>query len=182
MAASDDPSRLETSVQADSSRMWGSPLVVVLTLGLSVGLAATLLYAVGKGDAWRVFGSGTMFAMASLAAGTLLGLLFGVPRSFGASANLADVGEGAASTRFIGIGANTNLEQISDWLTKIIVGVSLTQLASIKNGAAHLFRAIAPAMGGGSEAASSVVAWLSIFHYSALSSAGSMRDYASAPR
>ena len=46
-------------------------------------------------------------------------------------------GKARPRPNLLGIGANTNLEQISDWLTKIIVGVSLTQLASIKNGAAH---------------------------------------------
>jgi hypothetical protein len=52
-----------------------------------------------------------------------------------------------------GIAANTNLEQISDWLTKIIVGVSLTQLFTIKRNAIHLFNAMAPSLGHGETAA-----------------------------
>jgi hypothetical protein len=63
------------------------------------------------------------------------------------------------------IGANTNLEQISDWLTKIIVGVSLTQLSSIRSGAADLFTFMAPVLGGqqtGAAFAGTIVVYFSI--------------------
>jgi hypothetical protein len=43
---------------------------------------------------------------------------------------------------------NTNLEDISDWLTKILVGVGLTQLASIGDGLRRLSSAVAPSLGG----------------------------------
>jgi hypothetical protein len=42
---------------------------------------------------------------------------------------------------------NTNLEQISDWLTKILVGVGLTQLAQVRSGAAVLSEALKPVLG-----------------------------------
>jgi hypothetical protein len=45
--------------------------------------------------------------------------------------------------------ANTNLEQISDWLTKILVGVGLTQFAPIARDAGRLFASLAPSFGGG---------------------------------
>lgn len=51
-----------------------------------------------------------------MALGWAVGFLFGVPR----------VGAATASARI-----NTNLEQISDWLTKILVGVGLTQLQQL---------------------------------------------------
>jgi hypothetical protein len=51
-----------------------------------------------------------------MALGWAIGFLFGVPR----------VASAAASARI-----NTNLEQISDWLTKILVGVGLTQLQQL---------------------------------------------------
>ncbi len=65
-----------------------------------------------------VLGGSTAMASAAGASGALLGFLFGVPRALQGD-------EGKAGP------VNTNLEQISDWLTKIIVGVSLTQLAEI---------------------------------------------------
>ena len=51
-----------------------------------------------------------------MAVGWAVGFLFGVPRAASTS----------SSSR-----VNTNLEQISDWLTKILVGVGLTQLQQV---------------------------------------------------
>jgi hypothetical protein len=44
------------------------------------------------------------------------------------------------------IRANTNLEQISDWLTKILVGVSLTQIPAIGDAAGVLISEVAAGM------------------------------------
>ena len=43
---------------------------------------------------------------------------------------------------------NTSLEQISDWLTKIIVGVGLTQLVNVPSALASLGAVVGPALGG----------------------------------
>jgi hypothetical protein len=77
--------------------------------------------------------------MAALVAGGLLGFLFGIPRTV--------TTEGTAQA---GVRANTNLEQISDWLTKILVGISLTQIPAIGDAAGRLVDTIAPALNGGS--------------------------------
>jgi len=61
-----------------------------------------------------VLSSGTLLGCASFCCGALLGLLFGMPR--GPSTK----GEGTNLE-------NTNLVQISDWLTKALVGAGLTQ-------------------------------------------------------
>lgn len=45
--------------------------------------------------------------------------------------------------------ANTNLEQISDWLTKILVGVGLTQIDGIKAGVISIIGYVQPALNGG---------------------------------
>lgn len=58
----------------------------------------------------------------------------------------------AAPRRQATITGNTNLEQISDWLTKILVGVGLTQFGSIASGAGRLIGNIAPAFGDGPDA------------------------------
>ena len=63
-----------------------------------------------------------MWALACLADGSLLGIVFGIPRS-------------ASQIHFTRpeddrpeFQANTNMEQISDWLTKILVGAGLVDL------------------------------------------------------
>lgn len=76
-----------------------------------------------------------LVAMSAAASAAVLGFLFGVPRTR-ASATPAN------GSRF---DENTNLEQISDWLTKILVGVGLTQLEKIPGA----FSAAAAAVAGG---------------------------------
>jgi F0F1-type ATP synthase membrane subunit b/b' len=63
------------------------------------------------------FGSGVLIAGGSLLTGGILGFIFGIP----------SVLQDANSK----LKYNDNLVQISDWLTKIIVGVGLTQLFKI---------------------------------------------------
>ena len=62
-----------------------------------------------------VVGAGIGVAVASLAVAGLLGLIFGVPR----------VHEPAASATQGHYLPNTNLEELSDWLAKVLVGVGL---------------------------------------------------------
>lgn len=46
-----------------------------------------------------------------------------------------------------GYQVNTNLEQISDWLTKILVGVGLVQLGKVPDYARSLGSSLAPCLG-----------------------------------
>ena len=72
-----------------------------------------------------------------MAIGWLTGFLFGVPRVGTTTAS-----SGSASARI-----NTNLEQISDWLTKILVGVGLTQIAKLPHALAEVARHISKDFG-----------------------------------
>ena len=65
-----------------------------------------------------------ILAFAAFGVGSFIGFLFGVPRTLQKAATADSRTE---------IQENTNLEQISDWLTKILVGVGLTQIDSIKH-------------------------------------------------
>jgi len=106
---------------------------LVLYAGLPTGAAAPV----------RVVTTFVFFASACTVCGWLLGLLFGIPRTL-ARPQPAPLAEKAGGTDGSGkenaapaqTGAapaatsrvNTNLEDISDWLTKTLVGVGLTQL------------------------------------------------------
>lgn len=70
------------------------------------------------------FAAAEMVSAASFLAGGLLGFLFGVPRAL-----TSDTDKG--SSQRDRLNANTNLEQVSDWLTKIIIGATLVQLGSV---------------------------------------------------
>ncbi|MEV6335873.1 hypothetical protein AB0M12_14300 [Nocardia vinacea] len=142
---SEDTDRVSTTTRL-SRRTTVSAAICVAPM--VVGLCAIGLFASQASSPLRVIGSAVLYAIASVFAGGLLGFLFGIPRALTSNVapgtpDQAGIGHGA---RFAG---NTNLEQISDWLTKIIVGVTLTQLGPIRDAAGQLFDAMAPSLGGG---------------------------------
>jgi hypothetical protein len=110
------------------------------TVGALVLLLSGIAVGVDKGLAagLRVFVLSSLFAAASTVSGWLLGLLFGVPRTLarGQIGSVAPRPNDSAATQPNQAQAppaatsrvNTNLEDISDWLTKTIVGVGLTEL------------------------------------------------------
>jgi hypothetical protein len=82
-----------------------------------------------------------LWAIAICSAGALVGFIFAVPRSQPPSGTPGSKSEHDKRPLLV---ANTNLEQISDWLTKIIVGVGLVEAKTL---AGHL-RAFAQIMVG----------------------------------
>lgn len=112
------------------------------TFGLLLGIiviAAILVSASISGQSWlgipnfiTFFGMSLLVGAAGFAGGGFLGFLFGVPRI------RTSEGEGAGKPG-TAVVSNTNLEQLSDWLTKILVGVTLVQIHKI-NDALILFR------------------------------------------
>jgi hypothetical protein len=117
--------------------VWLTPLVMM------TGVLALLIYAAAS-RSWSIFGYGTAVGAAAIIIGGLLGFVFAVPRS--ASGN-QPVG---TTERYQD---NSNLEQISDWLTKILVGVGLVQLSRAPNGLARLAEAMKPGFGGAASSA-----------------------------
>ncbi len=97
--------------------------------------------------------------LAAACVGGLTGFLFGIPRllqrveggyaSEGASATAAtrmsfvDLRNGRSRS----VGGNSNLEEVSDWLTKIIVGLTLVHLGDIKTHLVTLAMKLAVATG-----------------------------------
>jgi hypothetical protein len=98
-----------------------------------------------------------MVALACLMVGGALGFLFGIPRA--GRADLPE-GEGSSAMRFR---ANTNLEDISDWLTKILVGVGLIQLGKLSEPLGRLVTAVAAGIGGDPPSPSFALALLLYF-------------------
>jgi tetratricopeptide (TPR) repeat protein len=87
------------------------------------------------GQFYSVFGLGILVAGAALLSGFLLGFIFAIPR-VGDKKGIDTTQPEGAQTRNSGteqnsVPFNANLVEISDWLTKIIVGVGLVELKSI---------------------------------------------------
>ncbi|MFS8096910.1 hypothetical protein LFM09_07175 [Lentzea alba] len=74
-------------------------------------------------SAGQQFGLSILVVFAAGAVGATLGFLFGVPKSVPVTRN--------GETRVETYVPNSNLEQVSDWLTKILVGVGLLEFRQL---------------------------------------------------
>lgn len=106
---------------------------IVVIIGFLVGLAVIAVWFLfyDRTGALEIF----LWALAFYTCGVLLGFLFGIPRvlqdsSTASSQPEATVGkpEERSAYRLL---INTNLDDVSDWLTKIVVGVSLVEMRQI---------------------------------------------------
>lgn len=102
--------------QDEEALVYGKAAVFLL-----IGAAlSTLCYGAAVGSEHRFASAlaSLLIAGAPLAVGLLVGFVFGIPR-------VQSSGAGAVYQ------PNTNLEQVSDWLTKLLIGVGLTQMTSL---------------------------------------------------
>ena len=104
----------------------------VLTTALIVGFVVVVAY----GFAQEKFNLGiaVLLSGSCVMVGGLLGFLFGIPKALQLRQEPETVqptGQEESRNNRQAYRANTNLEEVSDWLTKILVGVGLTQLNSI---------------------------------------------------
>ena len=84
------------------------------------------------GKSWPGVGILTVAALSCIAVGAGLGFLFGIPKSAQSSEPIPRGTNDAGAFPTASPRDNTNLEQISDWLVKIIIGASLVQLDRVK--------------------------------------------------
>ncbi len=89
------------------------------------GITAIVFCATVSPTYWDYLGLLLVLSLAALLGGAVLGFLFGIPRL---NRNYNPRDEDDRITKYT---PNTNLEDVSDWLTKIIIGVTLTQVAKI---------------------------------------------------
>lgn len=122
---------------------WSNPFMIAMLLGLT----ATIMVAWTNGDAVRSVAEALFVALSAAACGGLLGFLFGIPR-----AATSDGGNNPPMRydwQPQSYTANTNLEQISDWLTKIVVAIGLAQLTQIPRSYQSLADYVSKAFGSG---------------------------------
>jgi hypothetical protein len=124
-------------------------ILTVLLGALGVILILLIGYANGSKQPLTVGASAALITFSSFAVGALLGLLFGVPHSSD------QTGSGGTAWSLL---PNTSFDQMSDWLTKILVGVGLTQLVGVPSRLQALGSYLAPALGGTDTSAGVAVA------------------------
>ena len=109
------------------------------------GVVGILIYAATGNATGRIIGVSLLWGASTWVFGGFLGFLFAIPQSATRNANAA-LPPGAYRS-------NSNLEEISDWLTKILVGIGLVQLGHLTNSLHRLINYISPSLdrGAGSE-------------------------------
>jgi hypothetical protein len=126
-------------------------VILLLWVVSGIGLASLVLPAAarfatsGWAGAFVVMGSGLFLAGGAVLVGAVVGFLFGVPRRRRTEAVVSQDQQPRLDSD--AYRPNTNLEQISDWLTKIIVGIGLTQIPAIVAFFEGVARRAGPAFG-----------------------------------
>jgi FtsH-binding integral membrane protein len=186
-AQDDDKKAGKSKDESDGREDLVNTVFFLCAVGL-VALIGLAVWAATRADFRTTFGIGVLVLGATALVGASLGFLFGIPKSVsegavasGGSAGAAGGGTTGAANRdaaktdadgapaAAGKGGqapagtapyatNTNLEQISDWLTKIIVGVSLTQVGTIRAEFLKLAEFLAPALAAGVDGDGAAVA------------------------
>jgi CheY-like chemotaxis protein len=151
------------------SRIWMDFKITICFISLSVlvGLSLVLIQQIGD----RL--TATLWALSCLASGGMIGFLFGIPRVLQDN-NVSNVvlptkdketeGNTSQTLRpFYRMQVNTNLEQISDWLTKIIVGVGLIELRRIPEILTNLSAFLANGLGAAPQTQALAMALITYF-------------------
>jgi hypothetical protein len=114
--------KLELKTSSFKKYAWTSAWVIV---GLLVGIIIVLCFSYCQN---LCSSAGLLWSFAYFFAGGLAGFIFGVPKIINADPQNQTVQE--IGVKRI-IQENTNLTQISDWLTKVIIGVGLVEMKEI---------------------------------------------------
>ena len=146
-------------------------IVVIFSIDIAID-KIRITYTERDAQRWTaLLWSGAWFAV-----GSFIGFIFGIPRSLSSDTartgaplpepDTLDTAPGlqpASPVRGPSTAVNTNLEQISDWLTKIIVGVSLVNSGQIGDAMLGAARTMASSLGGGAARQSLALAILVYF-------------------
>jgi hypothetical protein len=116
---------------------WLALLALAMLLG---GMAWIWIYAFSSpGSHWSYIGAGMLTAMAALLTGFLVGFLVGVPKV---------VSSGQVRVSGSMFSPSTNLAEISDWLTKLLLGAGLVSLSHLGGPIGKLINDVAGGLHG----------------------------------
>jgi hypothetical protein len=117
--------------------------VIIAATSMLAAVIFIVIFAASQPKPGQTIAIGLMIGAAAMTSGAAIGFLFALPRSITISVPMG----AEKPSRGLTVRPNTNLEEVSDWLTKIIVGLTLTQLGKIPGAAAHLFTVLGRALG-----------------------------------
>ena len=116
-------------------------------LRFALALAALLVAAYGATiKSYTLLTIEALIGTATLSVGGLLGFLFGIPRTTRRNADSTPTADGHRETVAAPYEPSNNLEQVADWLTKILVGVGLVELGTLGGALAKVGDEVAKAV------------------------------------
>ncbi|HTT53392.1 MAG TPA: hypothetical protein VMH35_18515 [Streptosporangiaceae bacterium] len=122
-------------------------LLATFLAALLVTAIDITVYATTRGGAGQTMALAGMIAASAVVSGGVIGFLFALPRSVTVVIPSGRAGSHKQLTD-ITVRPNTNLEEVSDWVVKIIVGLTLTQLGKVPRVASGLFDLLGRSLGG----------------------------------
>jgi hypothetical protein len=141
-----------------------SSWLAFLALGIPIiGGVWIVVYAFSThGSHWTYLGVGMSTALAAFLSGCLIGFLFGIPKVI-SSGQLRQQDTGDFSP-------SSNLAEVSDWLTKLLLGAGLVQLTHLAAPVSHLIDSVAAGLTATSSpsSAAKVMAGSIMFGYAAV--------------
>jgi len=143
MATTFTKQRLKAVLTSVSDRVLEQPWSNPLLFAIAGGLAAVIVFGAKREHPLTAAAVGLLVAGAALAVGAAIGFLFAIPRAVQEPAER----RGALAQFETPYQVNTNLEQISDWLTKIVVGLGLVEITKIPAAFTSLAVFVATAFG-----------------------------------
>jgi hypothetical protein len=135
--------------------LWGR----LITSALIIGLMSVAILGYVRGG--QAFGSlvGLFLAASAVSVGGLLGFLFGIPRALQEPRETV-IGQSTIGTSYV---ANTNLEEISKWLTSTIVGLTLIQAEPLLNSFERMCLTLTSAFGEHSAITAPLIAIILVY-------------------
>lgn len=132
-------------------------VILWLVLIFFCGMGDIVIFALQSNDHSQfrsIIGAGFLVAGAFFISGILIGFIFGIPRvmsheslqSGSSKVGGMSIKKGSLNSGIYG--ENSNLDQISDWLSKILVAIGLTQLTQIPGALGRYAERVGPAFGG----------------------------------
>ncbi|WP_421439511.1 tetratricopeptide repeat protein [Agrobacterium tumefaciens] len=119
---------VERSIKLSIAIVFSMILMLSISIGMMKSAADTFPFIL------RYLSVASMVAVAAASLGGVLGFLFGIPRllqKYAASGDDGALEAGAKRETDPFFMTNTSLEEVSDWLTKIIIGIGLVQFNNI---------------------------------------------------
>jgi uncharacterized integral membrane protein len=152
-----DPRGPLGGIRIGSMTTWLAVLALVLPV---LGYATIAAYELtSPGARWAHLAAGTLVSLAAFLSGCLLGFMLATPRVVS-----------SGQLKAAGVSLGSNLAEISDWLTKLLLGAGLVQLTHLGGPISSLIGHAAiglqnPGPGGAATAGAKVMAGLIILGY-----------------